>query len=392
MTVLSYRFACRRRTAAEWTSLNEVLLKAEIGLETDTGKFKFGDGTTAWNALAYQTTDRIPEGATNKYFTDERAQDAVAAMIAAGTHSGITFTYNDASNSLSATVSGGGGVTDGDKGDIVVSGSGAAWAIDTAAVTTAKIADNAITYAKLQDVSATARILGRKTAAAGDAEECTLSDILDFVGSAAQGDILYRGASGWTRLGAGTSGQVLKTGGAGADPSWGVVPTGSGGAMSLVGTATVAGSAATTLTLSGLDLATDGCYVVHAVLKNATASDSDCSLYYNGDTTSGNYCFQVIAGVSTAVQGAAVASGVILTLKASSHSFADIRIRRDVDGNPRAVSHVARGQGTTTPTTELQLLSHLRKNTANVTSITLSSAVASALAVGSYFKVFKVSS
>jgi hypothetical protein len=50
------------------------------------------------------TTDDLTEGSTNKYFTDERAQDAVAAMIAAGTQVGITFTYNDAGNALSATV------------------------------------------------------------------------------------------------------------------------------------------------------------------------------------------------------------------------------------------------------------------------------------------------
>ena len=35
-----------------------------------------------------------------------------------------------------------------------------------------------------------------------------------------QGDILYRDGSGLQRLGAGTSGQVLQTGGAGANPSW----------------------------------------------------------------------------------------------------------------------------------------------------------------------------
>ena len=85
------------------------------------------------------------------------------------------------------------------------------------------IANDAVTYAKLQNVSATSRILGRKTAAAGDAEECTLSEVLDFVGSAAQGDILYRGASGWTRLPAGTSGLYLKTLGAGANPEWAIV-------------------------------------------------------------------------------------------------------------------------------------------------------------------------
>src|SRR5262245_32136001 len=36
----------------------------------------------------------------------------------------------------------------------------------------------------------------------------------------ARGDILYRGASDWLRLPAGTSGNFLKTNGAGADPSW----------------------------------------------------------------------------------------------------------------------------------------------------------------------------
>lgn len=91
------------------------------------------------------------------------------------------------------------------------------------------INNQAVTYAKIQNVSATSRILGRKTAAAGSTEECTLSEILDFVGSAAQGDILYRGASGWTRLGAGTSGYYLKTQGAAADPVWAAVSGGSGG-------------------------------------------------------------------------------------------------------------------------------------------------------------------
>jgi len=38
-----------------------------------------------------------------------------------------------------------------------------------------------------------------------------------------QGDILYRDGSGLQKLGAGTSGQVLQTGGTGANPSWGTV-------------------------------------------------------------------------------------------------------------------------------------------------------------------------
>lgn len=83
-----------------------------------------------------------------------------------------------------------------------------------------QVSDKSITYAKIQDISATDRILGRDTAGAGSVEELTLSAVLDMIGSAAQGDIFYRGASAWARLGAGTSGQVLQTNGAGANPSW----------------------------------------------------------------------------------------------------------------------------------------------------------------------------
>ncbi len=46
----------RRDTAANWTSTNPTLAAGEPGFETDTDKFKLGDGSTAWNSLAYQGT------------------------------------------------------------------------------------------------------------------------------------------------------------------------------------------------------------------------------------------------------------------------------------------------------------------------------------------------
>jgi len=91
---------------------------------------------------------------------------------------------------------------------------------------TATIANQAVSYAKIQNVSVTSRILGRRSAGAGSIEEMTLSQTLDLIGSAAQGDILYRGASGWARLAAGTNGQFLRTSGAGADPAWATIAAG----------------------------------------------------------------------------------------------------------------------------------------------------------------------
>ena len=43
----------RRDTAANWTSVNPTLASGEPGLETDTLKIKYGNGSTAWNSLSY---------------------------------------------------------------------------------------------------------------------------------------------------------------------------------------------------------------------------------------------------------------------------------------------------------------------------------------------------
>lgn len=50
---MAVRLQVRRDTAANWTSANPTLATGEIGFETDTGKFKFGDGSTGWSSLTY---------------------------------------------------------------------------------------------------------------------------------------------------------------------------------------------------------------------------------------------------------------------------------------------------------------------------------------------------
>ena len=53
----------RRGTASQWTSANPTLASGEWGFETDTGKVKIGNGSTAWNSLGYTGAGDI-EGVT----------------------------------------------------------------------------------------------------------------------------------------------------------------------------------------------------------------------------------------------------------------------------------------------------------------------------------------
>lgn len=60
----------RRGTATQWSTANPILASGEFGYETDTGKFKIGDGTTAWNSLPILngTTASSTDVFTNKTF------------------------------------------------------------------------------------------------------------------------------------------------------------------------------------------------------------------------------------------------------------------------------------------------------------------------------------
>ena len=54
----------RRGTASQWTSTNPTLAAGEFGFETDTNKLKCGNGSTAWNSLAYINNDGDITGVT----------------------------------------------------------------------------------------------------------------------------------------------------------------------------------------------------------------------------------------------------------------------------------------------------------------------------------------
>ena len=47
------RINLRRDSAADWTSEDPTMTAGEIGFETDTNRFKVGDGSTVWSSLEY---------------------------------------------------------------------------------------------------------------------------------------------------------------------------------------------------------------------------------------------------------------------------------------------------------------------------------------------------
>ena len=54
---LNTRIQIRNDLAATWTEKNPVLLKGEMGVETDTRKIKIGDGLNKWSDLGYSGAD-----------------------------------------------------------------------------------------------------------------------------------------------------------------------------------------------------------------------------------------------------------------------------------------------------------------------------------------------
>jgi len=73
----------RNDTSSNWTTANPTLLEGEFGLETNTGKYKIGDGSTAWNSLSYGGSylSGQPMGARMTFSTTTTAGDPGAGYF-----------------------------------------------------------------------------------------------------------------------------------------------------------------------------------------------------------------------------------------------------------------------------------------------------------------------
>lgn len=221
--------------------------------------------------------------------------------------------WADANDAALASLAGIVGLTDGDKGDITVSASGLTWTIDANAITSAKIADDNVTDAKLRN-SVARSIIGRSANSSGDPADIqsggnarvlgelasalgfqTITALLDAAFGSTQGMVLYRDSAAWAALGVGTAGQVLTSGGAAANPSW----ASASGALTLLGTVTT--TSGTTQSIQNLPVSKAMLLVFNGV---SHGSGSNQSLRVSVSSTNGS------SGSTAAAVSAAVAASV----------------------------------------------------------------------------------
>lgn len=84
------RIRLRRDTEANWTAANPTLLNGEMGIETDTRRYKVGDGVTAWSSLSYYIEGVLVRGQASKMTS------GTITIASAGTYqsTGLTATFD----------------------------------------------------------------------------------------------------------------------------------------------------------------------------------------------------------------------------------------------------------------------------------------------------------
>lgn len=254
----------RRDTAANWTSANPTLAAGEIGLETDTGKFKIGDGSTAWNTANYVNyLAKLKDVTITDLQSGQQLQwngSAWVNVTPSGGHTQNTDTGttsstfqidNDAtgpklkndSGELQVRNAADDAYADLRVKNLVVEGTTTTIHAETLTIDDNIIVlNNNVTGTPTEDggieiergTSTNAVLIWDEDtdtwmAGISGSEKAVLlaGDAIPAPGSPEQGDVLYYNGSAWTALNHGTAHQVFKSGGHGANPAWGDVDGGS---------------------------------------------------------------------------------------------------------------------------------------------------------------------
>ena len=88
---MATKIQLRRDSSADWTTINPVLSEGEVGFETNTGKFKIGNGSSTWSALDYfldssdLSTYLTISSASSTYLTQASASTTYLTQASAST-------------------------------------------------------------------------------------------------------------------------------------------------------------------------------------------------------------------------------------------------------------------------------------------------------------------
>lgn len=163
---MAVRIQFRRGTDTQWSDVNPILASGEVGFETNSKKFKVGDGTTRWNLLDYYAIGTITGVTAGSGLTGGGTSGNVTLSLS---ESALTVNYLSAKGDLITALGDNDptllpvGDTDNDVLQVASAeptglkyGKVQTSAIANGAVTEAKILDTSISTAKIQDNAVTA--------------------------------------------------------------------------------------------------------------------------------------------------------------------------------------------------------------------------------------------
>jgi len=216
--------------------VNVTKAAAAVGTSTDAARADHKHDVTTAAAVSTSTTNA--EGTATTLARSDHTHAVTGLSIASEAQGDILYRGATAWVRLAAGTSGSFLKTQGPAADPVwdaVPGglvlTSAAPVNVTKAAASAGVATDAARSDHKHDVSTAAAVSTSTTNAEGVATTLARSDHTHAVtglsiASEAQGDILYRNATAWVRLAAGTNGTFLKTQGPAADPVWAAIPGG----------------------------------------------------------------------------------------------------------------------------------------------------------------------
>ena len=107
---MAVQIQLRRDTASNWTSADPTLAAGEFAIETDTDKYKIGDGSTAWTSLGYSSLPSnvlpLTGGAMTGAITTNSTFDGVDIATRDAVLTSTTTTANAALPKAGGTLSG----------------------------------------------------------------------------------------------------------------------------------------------------------------------------------------------------------------------------------------------------------------------------------------------